>query len=402
MDLSEAVAAIIADIDPVAATETVPVADACGRVAACDVRAAVSLPPFPCSAMDGFAVRTHMLAGQPPFEMPIAGESFAGRPFGGHAEDRSSVRIFTGASMPSGFDAVAVQEECDVLDDGRVRLRVRVAPGENVRPAGDDVKSGNIVVKAGDQLTPFSVGWLAACGETRVAVRRRPTVAIFSTGDELREPGAQLQPGQIFDANRYLLTSLLAGLPVHVNDLGIVPDDPALTATLLSRTADESDVLLTTGGVSVGDADHVTNAVREVGDLRIWRLHLKPGKPLAFGRIGQCLFFGLPGNPVSTVVTLMLVVRPALMQLCGAPGWQPPEYTATTDDLLRHRAGREEYQRGFAYNTPEGTHVRLAGEQGSNRLASLCNANCLVRIPKESDDVQRGSRVAVLPFFGLI
>lgn len=402
MDLDEAVDEILNGIRPLASIESIAVANARGRVAARDVRAAVSLPPFPASAMDGFAVQTSALAGRPPFEMAIAGESFAGRPFEGNAAPDSSVRIFTGAAMPEGFDAVAVQENCDNLDGHRVLLRARVAPGENVRPVGDDVKSGNIIVNAGDVLTPFAVGWLAACGEALVDVRPRPRVAIFSTGDELREPGSQLHPGQIYDANRFLMTSLLASLPVEISDLGILPDDPTLTANLLAQAAAEADVLLTSGGVSVGDADHVTDAVRQVGDLRIWRLHLKPGKPLAYGRIGRCHFFGLPGNPVSTAVTLLLVARPALMQLCGANRDDPPVYTAAVDELIRHRPGREEYQRGTVYTTPGGARVRTTGGQGSNRLASLRDANCLIRIPKESEDLPPGSRVAVLPFFGLI
>jgi molybdopterin molybdotransferase len=371
------------------------------RIAAEDIVANVSLPPFPSSAMDGYAVNSKYLRGDPPYELSMNGESFAGHPFVGTADLRSCVRIFTGAAMPDGFDAVVIQEDCEPQDD-EINIRVHASEGDNVRGVGHDVVAGEVIVRRGQLLTPFAIGWLAACGHTHAKVVARPKVAIFSTGDELREPGSPLAPGQIYDANRYLMSAMLATLPVEVLDLGTLPDDRAATEKSLAATALRADVLLTSGGVSVGDADYVTGVVRDIGELDIWRLNIKPGKPLAYGRIGDCLFFGLPGNPVSTIVTFLLIARPALMQLCGASQWEPTTQAAIVLEPIRHKPGREEYQRGVVTSGADGATVRITGDQSSNRLASFSAANCLIRIPKESGDLTTGTEVTVLPFFGLI
>lgn len=371
------------------------------RIAAADVLAQVSLPPFPSSAMDGFAVCSTHLLGKPPYEVEVAGESFAGHPYLGKASPKSCIRIFTGAAMPDGLDAVVIQEDCEILD-GRIRIPVEVAAGDNVRAVGHDVRNGEVIIRRGQVLTPFAVGWLAACGQTEINVVARPTVAIFSTGDELREPGTTLGAGQIYDSNRHLLGALLAPLPVQVLDLGALPDDMNATRQGLAAAALRADVLLTSGGVSVGEADFVTDVLRELGQLDIWRLNIKPGKPLAYGRLGNCLFFGLPGNPVSTIVTFLMVARPALMQLCGASEWETTTHSATLSESIRHKPGREEYQRGIVKNDETGATVKATGDQSSNRLASFSNANCLIRIPKMVGDLAAGSDVAILPFFGLI
>jgi molybdopterin molybdotransferase len=371
------------------------------RVAAQDVIADVSLPPFANSAMDGFAVCSGHLRGEPPFELKVAGESFAGHPYSDRAASDSCVRIFTGAAMPDGFDAVIIQEDCKILDSA-IRTSVRAMRGDNVRDVGHDIVKGDTIVRRGQTLTPFAIGWLAACGHTHVNIFARPKVAIFSTGDELREPGEPLGPGQIYDANRFLMSALLARLPVEVIDLGVLSDDERATEQALSTAALSADVLLTSGGVSVGDADYVTRVVRTIGDLEIWRLNIKPGKPLAYGRIGKCLFFGLPGNPVSTIVTFLLIACPALKRLTGANDFSPTQQRAVLSEPIRHKPGREEYQRGFVTSLERGTTVRVTGDQSSNRLASFANANCLIRIPKESGDLAEGAEVTVLPFFGLI
>jgi len=371
------------------------------RVAAQDVIATTSLPPFPSSAMDGFAVSSEHLRGKPAFEIKVTGESFAGHPFPDKADPESCVRIFTGAAMPAGLDAVLLQEDCEILD-ARIRTGVRARPGDNVRNVGHDVVKGEVIIQRGQMLTPFAIGWLAACGHTHVNVVARPKVAIFSTGDELREPGSPLGPGQIYDANRYLMSALLASLPVEILDLGVLPDDEAATEQALAAAALQADVLLTSGGVSVGEADFVTGVLQKIGELEIWRLNIKPGKPLAYGRIGDCLFFGLPGNPVSTIVTFLLIARPALMRLCGATQLNAPQQGAILSESIRHKPGREEYQRGVVASAEDGATVRVTGDQSSNRLASFSNANCLIRIPKESGNLTSGTKVTVLPFFGLI
>ena len=227
--------------------------------------------------------------------------------------------------------------------------------------------------------TRLDVGWLAACGITHVTVVRKIRVALFSTGDELAEPGSKLGPGQIYDANRYALTQLLRDLPLDVVDLGILPDDPERIETAMLQAGNSCDVLLTSGGVSVGDADFVKDVVQKIGHLEIWRLNLKPGKPLAFGRVGETLFFGLPGNPVSSIVTFLLMVKPALLALAGVTSHDPPGFTATLTQTIRHKPGREEYQRGRLKRIDEQTLVEVTGDQRSNRLATFTRV--AIRLP---------------------
>jgi molybdopterin molybdotransferase len=371
------------------------------RIAAMDVLANVSLPPFRSSAMDGYAVCAKHQHGVAPIEIPVSGESFAGHPYAGTVDPGACVRIFTGAAMPDELDTVVIQEDCEVIEGG-IRVGVDISRGDNVRMVGHDVVKGEVIVNQGQCLTPFDIGWLAACGHAEVTVTARPKVAIFSTGDELREPGSSLMAGQIYDSNRYLMSALLASLPVEVKDLGALPDDKDATTQALRAAAQQADILITSGGVSVGDADYVTTVLQEIGELEIWRLNIKPGKPLAYGRVGDCRFFGLPGNPVSTIVTFLLIASPAIMRMCGANHQEPATQSAILSEAIQHRPGREEYQRGNVTNHEDGTTVQVTGDQSSNRLASFSSANCLIRIPKDSGDLAAGTKVSVLPFFGLI
>ena len=360
--------------------------------------------------MDGIAIRHGALMGNPPHEFTLVGECRAGHPFTpGVPQHDDCVRIFTGAPIPSGFDTVVIQEDCEFhgsSSEPRVRSLIHPDLGANVRQVGHDIQADNKVVSAGERLTPFSVGWLAACGITRVKVTKRPRVGIFSTGDELGEPGSELRPGQIFDANRVLLTRLLDSLPVQADDLGILPDEPQAIRSALKRHGTQYEMLITSAGVSVGDADFVTSIIQEIGTLQLWRLLIKPGKPLAYGTIGTSKFFGLPGNPVSTIVTFLCVVRPALLKLCGASAQEMLEHRATLADPIRHKPGREEFQRGRLARSKASVDgelmVHVTGDQSSNRLASFQSANCLIRIPKASSDLEPGTRVTVLPFKGLL
>ena len=247
--------------------------------------------------------------------------------------------------MPTDLDCVVIQENCSA-DGTAVQLLQNVSVGDNIRPTGHDIHKGDPVVNAGKLITAFDVGWLAACGITQLDVVRKVRVALFSTGDELANPGAKLGNGQIYDANRYTLIRLLNELPLEIVDLGILPDDPERIETVMLEAGNSCDVLITSGGVSVGDADFVKDVVQKIGDLEIWRLNLKPGKPLAYGRIKDAAFFGLPGNPVSTIVTFLLIVKPALLALSGVESYEPSSFTATLGQLIRHKPGREEYQRG--------------------------------------------------------
>ncbi|MGA1371427.1 MAG: gephyrin-like molybdotransferase Glp, partial [Pseudomonadales bacterium] len=367
-------------ISPTTGSETIAVADALHRVLAEDVRAPISLPPFPASAMDGYALRATDAGDARPYTFTCIGTSSAGHPFTGEVPVRACVRIFTGAPVPEGLDAVAIQEDCRVVGT-EVCVDELIRPGDNIRHIGQDVEAGTIIAERGDVIGPFESAWFTACGLTHVSVRVRPRITILSTGDELIEPGRSLAPGQIYDSNRAALKALLQDLPVELIDIGIVPDSQHATVAALDTAAADSKLIITTGGVSVGDADHVKQAVEARGELLLWRLNLKPGKPLAFGRVGNACFLGLPGNPVSTIVTALLLARPLLLHLAGAKPTPALRVRATLEGTLKHRPGREEYQRGILVNDLDCVRVTVTGDQGSNRLASFRSANCLIRIP---------------------
>jgi molybdopterin molybdotransferase len=351
--------------------------------------------------MDGYALRSTDANDSPPYRLRIAGTSSAGHPMQGSVPPGSCIRIFTGAAVPDELDAVAIQEDCSAADC-EVSIDAPVARGDNIRGIGHDVARGATLIAAGARITQFHLAWLAACGVNRIEVKRRPRVAIFSTGDELVEPGAPIGAGQIFDANRHALRALFAGLPVELADLGILADEQRTIHDALLQAGADCDAIVTTGGVSVGDADHVKQVVQRIGRIALWRLNLKPGKPLAYGRVGQAIFLGLPGNPVSTIVTALILAKPALLKLCGTTPEPPFSTRACLRGHLQHRPGREEFQRGWLSGIDGKLTVTAVGDQSSNRLSSFANANCLIRIPKQAEDLMESSEVEVLPFSGLL
>ena len=306
VDLSKALQQILDRANSVASTEEVELTDGLGRVLHEPVIAPLDLPPFANSAMDGYALASKDIHGKPPYRLTLRGQSLAGHPFNGSIDANECIRITTGAPLPDSTDSVVIQENCQ-RDGDQIIILTEITSGQNIRSTGHDVRKNQVVAAPGKRLNPFDIGALSACGVTTLSVTARPTVAVFSTGDELVAPGRRLDGGQIFDANRFALLALLERLPVTVEDLGIVPDDFNAIRTVLKRAANHSDLLLTSGGVSVGDADYLRDVVEEIGTIELWRLNLKPGKPLAFGVIGDALFLGLPGNPVSAIVTYLLV-----------------------------------------------------------------------------------------------
>lgn len=400
LDLDDALTAILADIEPVAGSALVPLQQAVAGYAAGAVYAPMNLPPFAASAMDGYALRSRDLEGPPPYELILSGTSAAGHPHTSATPPGGCVRIFTGAALPDDLDTVVIQENCSVAG-ARVTIDCHIENAANVRPPGHDVPAGSRLIEAGQRISEFDAGWLAASGMDQVAVRERPTIGVFSTGDELLDAGSSPGPGQIFDANRLTLALLLRGLPVQIQDYGIIADDPSSIRRVLAQADRECHMILTSGGVSVGDADWVKAVVGELGTLRLWKLNLKPGKPLAFGRLPHAAFFGLPGNPVSAIVTALMLVRPAIERLCGGTPSQPLTVPAVLQDVLRHQPGREEFQRGTLTLEDGSLQVTVTGDQSSNRLASFARANCLIRIPKESGDLAAGTTVFTLPFRGL-
>lgn len=348
--------------------------------------------------MDGYALRGS--SAREGAALTIAGQSLAGHPYHGSISDSECIRITTGAPVPACADTVVIQENCE-REGNRIRLRQAAQVGANIRRPGHDVRAGEIVCPRGRPLSPFDIGWLAACGITEIEAFARPRVAIFSTGDELTAPGNSLAEGQIYDANRFAVMALLADLPADITDLGILPDDPVRIEQALTQAAAEHALILTSGGVSVGDADYVRDIVERLGRIDLWRLNLKPGKPLAFGSVGNALFLGLPGNPVSTLVTCLLVAKPLILRLAGSQPREPRRHRARLLAPIFHSPGREEFQRGIIERVDETVWVRVSGDQSSNRLATFSGADCLIRIPKSAGDLEQGIEVDVLPLYGL-
>ena len=402
LPLEEALQQLFATIAPIAQIERGVLRDSLHRILADDVASAVDLPPFPASAMDGYALRRADFEQDPQRKFEVIGESLAGHP-GRQSIDRGQcMRIFTGAAVPDGADQVILQEEVADQGDDWVQFTSHAPPESYVRPIGHDIGAGQILAHQGAAISALVCGALTAAGIVEVDLVRRPVIGVFSTGDELVDPGDALQPGQIFDSNRATVIGLLQQGPWQVRDLGRLPDDQAAVRNALGRAASQCDALLTSGGVSVGDADFVTDAIRTVGSLEFWRLNLKPGKPLAFGRIEDCYIFGLPGNPVSTIVTLLLLVRPALMRLGGGVAQSALRVPARLLDDLGHSPGRTEFQRGVMQQDGDGLSVRGTGDQSSNRMSTFRNANCLIEIPADSGNLATGETVQILPFWGLL
>lgn len=350
--------------------------------------------------MDGYAFASNGIHGPPPYSMTLVGQSLAGHPFSGGLGPEQCIRITTGAEVPSSADTVVMQEDCERHGD-QILVHGSIQRGQYIRSRAHDIQRDELIAPRGKRLNPFDVAWLAACGINRLSVTRRPRIAVFSTGDELVEPGGTLVGGQIFDANRFALLTLLEQLPVHISDLGILPDDLDAIRSALKKAAHENDLLLTSGGVSVGDADYVREVVEEIGTIELWKLNLKPGKPLAFGNIDDTLFVGLPGNPVSTIVTYLLIARPLMLRLAGVNPEPPQSHMARLSTSISHNPGREEYQRGFIIPRDGTNWVTVSGDQSSNRLATFNNADCLIRIPKNTGDLNQGEEVEILPFSGM-
>ena len=378
---------------PVLDTEVIPLIESKGRVVASTIDAPMDLPPFDASAMDGYALHANDLnqAG----ELAVVGESRAGHVYQDPLAPGTAIRIFTGAPIPRGTSAVVIQEDVERNGD-QIRFRASLEIGENIRRRGHDIAKTQLLAKAGDRLDAYKISWLAACGVTNVTAVRRIRVALFSTGDELIDPGTPLGPGQIYDANRTALRELVSERPVEVLDLGALPDDPHAINRALETAAKAADVVVTSGGVSVGDADYVKDVVAQAGSLDFWKIALKPGKPLAVGRVGKALFFGLPGNPVSTIITYLLFVAPTIDRLCGMSDNTPYRLPAILQETIEHHQGRREYVRGVFRTNNDRVTVSPTGDQSSNRLATFANANCLIVVPEQTDDIKAGSIVDIV------
>ena len=401
LDLEEALASLKAQLVPISEVEHCALQHSRGRVLAKPVTAQLSLPPFRASAMDGYAIQ----AGMHDQILNVTGESLAGHPFQGDIGPGECVRIFTGALVPANADQIILQEEVSAREGRQVRFNVHSPSESYIRPIGNDLKVGSQIAAQGDVLNPFLMGSLASAGVSVVEVFRKPVIGVFSSGDELRDPGVAVEDllaGQIYDSNRLTVMQLLATLPVEVRDLGRLADDAGAVSEALANGALDCDAMITSGGVSVGDADYISETIEKLGTLAFWRLNLKPGKPMAFGKIGNCWIFGLPGNPVSTIVTALLLVRPALATLAGTVADAPLRIKAKLTTPLQHQPGRREYQRGTFTQHAGEFAVSHTGDQGSNRLSTFHAANCLIEVDKETGDLNSGHWVNILPLTYLI
>ena len=393
---------ILEAVNPVTDIEIISIKSALHRVTAEDISATIDVPLADNSAMDGYAFHSSDIPEKGTRELSLIGTSWAGRPFEGTVIPGSCIRIMTGAILPEGADTVVMQENAQVKND-RILVDNRTRPGENVRPAGEDFKKGQTIISAGTRLTAAHLGLIASLGIGEIKAIRKLRVAYFLTGDELRSIGESLSPGEIFDSNRYTLLGMLTDPAIECKDLGLVEDKPDVIEKLMGEAARNADVIITTGGVSVGDADYVKDILEKQGEINFWKVAIKPGRPLAFGKLGDAHFFGLPGNPVSAMVTFILLVQPALRRLTGTQESFIPTCHAISMSSLKKRSGRVEYQRGLLSRSDTGElMVSPTGGQGSGILRSMAEANCFIVLPMENDGVMAGDTVEVLPFFGLM
>ena len=398
MPLQDALALLEERLSVVADVETARLRGALGRILAEDIRAGRSVPPHDNSAVDGYAVRFAELDRDGETCLPVIGRIAAGdSPALPDPDASGAVRIFTGAAMPAGFDTVMMQEDCRA-EDGAVRIAPGIGQGANRRFAGEDVEAGAVILRAGQRLRPQDLGLAASVGLSGLPVRTRLRVALFSTGNELREPGAAASPGAVYDANRFALTGLLEQLGCAVSDLGILPDDRATITRALAAAGESHDLVLTSGGVSVGDEDHVRAAVESLGQIHFWRLAIKPGRPVALGQIGRTPFVGLPGNPVAVMVTFLRFARPMIDRLAGAAVHVPKLFPVRAGFDHRKKANRREWVRATLEADAGGWTARKHAQQGAGVLSSMTAASGLVELPENATDIKVGMTVDFLPF----
>ena len=393
--------AIKACLSQITEVENLPIRDALGRVLAEDIVPKINVPAHDNSAMDGYAVRfSDLLDGETPLRE--IGAALAGKPFHGTIGKMQCVRVMTGAVMPEGTDTVVIQEVVKRDEpDKRVLIPGGQKSGQNVRYAGEDLKIGVPVLAPGKFLRPAEIGLIASLGIGEVKVKRRLRVAFFSTGDELASVGTALKEGEVYDSNRYTLHGMLSRLGVEIIDLGVVRDDPAALEAAL-RKASQYDAIVTTGGVSVGEADFIKQLMAKLGEVLFWKIAMRPGRPMAFGKIGNAALFGLPGNPVAVMVTFYQFVRDALLHLSGRnDDYAIPLLTAISAQPLRKVPGRTEYQRGVVFREGNDWKVRITGQQGSGVLRSMSEANCFIVLEHARGKIEAGERVSIQLFEGL-
>jgi len=402
-------------VEPVAASEQVGVFDALDRVLARDIVSPISVPPHDNSAMDGFAFDGSALAADKSLTLQVVGTALAGQPWQGQVGPGQALKIMTGAVMPAGLDTVVPQELAQVSGDALTIAAGTLARGDNRRKLGEDLMQGQPAMRQGERLGPAALGLIASLGIAEVPVWRRLTVAYFSTGNEILSLGDAPRPGAVYDSNRYTVFGMLHRLGVQVLDLGVVPDEPAALEHAFTQAAATADAIITSGGVSVGEADYTKAMMKKLaggsGGVAFWRIAMRPGRPMAVGRITSsglgnersAVLFGLPGNPVAVMVTFLAFVRPALLRMMGSSATATPMARARSSEAIRKKAGRTEYQRGIVSDVPGGgLQVRTTGNQGSGVLSSMVQANGLIVLGHDQGHVAAGDEVDVMMFDGVL
>ncbi|MGB1110149.1 MAG: gephyrin-like molybdotransferase Glp [Gammaproteobacteria bacterium] len=403
LSVEQACQSILDRVKPVSGERRVAIREGLGRILARPVISSMQVPGHTNSAVDGFAINADALkddgtAG----DFEVIGTAMAGTPCNEQVTGRNCIRIMTGAVMPAGADTVIMREHCEEMASDSVRVNGSHKRGQNVRHAGEDIAIGDTVFAPGHMIKAADLGVMASLGVAELWVHRRPRVAFFSTGDELRGVGETLAEGEIYDSNRYSLWGMLSRLGVECVDLGVIRDQPdALRAALLEAAA-EADAVITSGGVSVGDADYIKPVLDSLGQMDFWKIAMKPGRPLTFGQIEEALFFGLPGNPVAVTVTFYQFVLPALQALAGRKGYAPLMAPARVSRALRKKPGRTEYLRAVYHQENSQLHVDTTGAQGSGILTSMSRANCFIVLDQEQGDVAEGDTVLIQPFDALV
>ncbi|PRD14780.1 molybdopterin molybdotransferase MoeA [Pantoea coffeiphila] len=401
ISLDDALSNMLSRITPIDESELLPLPQAAGRINASPVISPMAVPPFDNSAMDGYAVRmADVQSGTP---LTVAGKAFAGSPFNDDWPAGSCIRIMTGAPIPAGCEAVVMQEQTEQQGDAVV-ITAEVSAGQNIRRAGEDIRQGSEVLTAGVRLGAAELPLLASLGIASVQVLRPLRVAIFSTGDELQSPGQPLAAGQIYDTNRFAVHLMLNKLGCEVIDLGIIRDDRDALRAAFHEADARADVVISSGGVSVGEADYTKQMLEELGEVTFWKLAIKPGKPFAFGRLQNSWFCGLPGNPVSAMLTFYQLVQPLLAKLTGQSGPAlPPRQRVRSADVLKKSPGRLDFQRGLLLRNAQGElEVKSTGHQGSHVFSSWHQANCFIVLERERGTVQPGEWVEIEPFNALL
>ncbi len=399
ISVSTALDHIRQQVEAIAEFENLSISDCLGRVNYEQVKSPINVPGHANSAMDGFAVTFNSINTEGITEFEEIGTAYAGVAFEGVCKAKQCVRIMTGAVIPEGTDTVIMQEQAETDSEGRIRIDANHRLGENIRYSGEDVAIDQVVLESGDIINPANLGVLASLGIGELMVYKKPVVAFFSTGDELVSIGQTLQKGKIYDSNRYTLHGLLSRMAVDILDLGVIEDNPDSIRSTLLDAADRADLVISTGGVSVGEADYIKSVLDDIGDMAFWKIAIKPGRPLTFGRIKNSLFMGLPGNPVAVMVTFSQFVNPCIQLLSGSVIHYPPRLQAVCTSSLRKNHGRLEIQRGIAVRDEKNQwQVAKTGKQGSGILTSMSKANCFIILGENNTGVEPGDTVDIQLF----